>query len=39
VVLGRGLQLFSQIASPARLALVEGVTFKTGVIAKTLRPA
>jgi dihydrofolate reductase len=39
VVLGRGLQPFSQIASPARLALVEAVTFKTGVIAKTLRPA
>jgi dihydrofolate reductase len=39
VVLGRGLQPFSEITSPVRLALAEAVTFKTGVVAKTLHPA
>jgi dihydrofolate reductase len=39
VVLARGQQPFSELASPARLTLVEAVTSKTGVIAKTLRPA
>jgi len=38
VALGRGLQPFSELGSPVRLALAEAVTFSTGVIAKTLRP-
>jgi dihydrofolate reductase len=39
VVLGQGLRAFSEVASVMRLVLVQAVTFKAGVIAKTLRPA
>ena len=39
VALGAGHSPFSRLGEPIRLTLVDVVTFKTGVIAKTLRPA
>lgn len=38
VALGTGRSPFAGLAAPVRLALVDAVTFRTGVIAKTLRP-
>lgn len=39
VVLGKGLSPFSTLPAPARLKLVDAITFQTGVIAKSLHPA
>ena len=39
VASGRGRSPFGALGAPVQFALVEAVTFKTGVIAKTLRPS
>ncbi len=39
VALGQGLSPFSTLAAPLRFAQVDAATFKTGVVARTLRPA
>jgi dihydrofolate reductase len=39
VALGRGLPIFSELAAPLDLRLVELLQFPAGVVAKTYRPA
>jgi dihydrofolate reductase len=39
VVLGKGLPLFTELASPLRLKPAATATFKTGLIARDLQPA
>jgi dihydrofolate reductase len=39
VALGKGLSIFSGLAAPIRLALVEAIPFKSGAAAKVYRPS
>jgi hypothetical protein len=39
VVLGRGLQPFSELAAPVRFALAEAITFTTGAPSHMIAPA